>query len=80
MLNTYIGDIKKGSKARVRKLLDGGTVQEIWAEVSGGNYKYLREISSISGDVYELDKLEDVFSITIEIKYLEEIKEKTENK
>lgn len=67
--DTYIGDIKKGSRARVKKLLESGTVQRIDAEISGGNYKLLHE----TADGYELEELEDAFSITIEITYREEI-------
>lgn len=70
MSNTHIGDIKKGSRAKVKKLLESGTIQRIDAEVSGGNYKRLHD----TGNGYVLDELEDVFSITIEITYREEIK------
>ena len=66
--DTYIGDIKKGSRA---KLLESGTIQRIDAEVSGGNYKILKNVN----DSYIVDELEDAFSITIEITYREEIKE-----
>ena len=69
--DTYIGDIKKGSRAKVKKLLESGTIQRIDAEVSGGNYKILKNVS----DSYIVDELEDAFSITIEITYREEIKE-----
>lgn len=69
--DTHIGDIKKGSRAKVKKLLESGTIQRIDAEVTGGNYKKLHD----TGDGYILDELEDVFSITIEITYREEIKE-----
>lgn len=71
MSDTYIGDIKKGSRARVKKLLESGNIQRIDAEVSGGNYKILRNVN----DNYIVDELEDAFSITIEITYREEIKE-----
>lgn len=71
MSDTYIGDIKKGSRAKVKKLLESGTIQRIDAEVSGGNYKILKNVS----DSYIVDELEDAFSITIEITYREEIKE-----
>lgn len=70
--DTHIGDIKKGSRAKVKKLIDSGTIKSVYAEVSGGNYKRLRYI----GDEYVLDELEDNFSITIEITYREEIEEK----
>ena len=66
--DTYIGDIKKGSRAKVKKLLESGTIQRIDAEVSGGNYKILKNVN----DSYIV---EDAFSITIEITYREEIKE-----
>ena len=69
--DTYIGDIKKGSRAKVKKLLESGTIQRIDAEVSGGNYKILKNVN----DSYMVDELEDAFSITIEITYREEIKE-----
>lgn len=69
--DTYIGDIKKGSRAKVKKLLESGTIQRIDAEVSGGNYKILKNVN----DSYIVDELEDAFSITIEITYREEIKE-----
>ena len=68
---TYIGDIKKGSRAKVKKLLESGTIQRIDAEVSCGNYKILKNVN----DSYIVDELEDAFSITIEITYREEIKE-----
>ena len=71
MSYTYIGDIKKGSRAKVKKLLESGTIQRIDAEVSGGNYKILKNVN----DSYIVDELEDAFSITIEITYREEIKE-----
>ena len=71
MSGTYIGDIKKGSRAKVKKLLESGTIQRIDAEVSGGNYKILKNVN----DSYIVDELEDAFSITIEITYREEIKE-----
>lgn len=71
MSDTYIGDIKKGSRAKVKKLLESGTIQRIDAEVSGGNYKILKNVN----DSYIVDELEDTFSITIEITYREEIKE-----
>ena len=63
MSDTYIGDIKKGSRAKVKKLLESGTIQRIDAEVSGGNYKILKNVN----DSYIVDELEDAFSITIEI-------------
>lgn len=69
--DAYIGDIKKGSRAKVKKLLESGTIQRIDAEVSGGNYKILKNVN----DSYIVDELEDAFSITIEITYREEIKE-----
>ena len=71
MSDTYIGDIKKGSRAKVKKLLESGTIQRIDAKVSGGNYKILKNVN----DSYIVDELEDAFSITIEITYREEIKE-----
>ena len=71
MSDTYIGDIKKGSRAKVKKLLESGTIQRIDADVSGGNYKILKNVN----DSYIVDELEDAFSITIEITYREEIKE-----
>lgn len=71
MSDTYIGDIKKGSRAKVKKLLESGTIQRIDAEVSGGNYKILKNVN----DSYIVDELEDAFSITIEITYREEVKE-----
>ena len=71
MSDTYIGDIKKGSRATDKKLLESGTIQRIDAEVSGGNYKILKNVN----DSYIVDELEDAFSITIEITYREEIKE-----
>lgn len=69
--DVHIGDIKKGSKAKVKKLLESGTIQSIETEVSGGNYKKVRYDSS--RDKYFFDELEDVFGITIEITYREEI-------
>ena len=71
--NTHIGNIKKNSVSKVKKLLNSGNIQRIDAEVSGGNYKKLRYDSE--RDKYFYDELEDAFSITIEITYREEIKE-----
>ena len=42
MGDVHIGDIKKGSKAKVKKLIDSGTIKSIYTEVSGGNYKRVR--------------------------------------
>ena len=71
--NTHIGNIKKNSISKVKKLLDSGNIQRIDAEVSGGNYKKLRYDSG--RNEYFYDELEDAFGITIEITYREEIKE-----
>ncbi len=71
--NTHIGNIKKNSISRVKKLLNSGNIQRIDAEVSGGNYKKLRYDSG--RNEYFYDELEDAFGITIEITYREEIKE-----
>ena len=71
--DVHIGDIKKGSRAKVKKLIESGTIQKIEAEVSGGNYKIVRYDSG--RDKYFYDSLEDAFCITIEITYREEIKE-----
>lgn len=71
MYNTHIGDIKKGSRAKVKKLIESGNIKSVYAEVSGGNYKIVRYDSG--RDEYFYDKLEDNFSITIEITYREEI-------
>ncbi len=68
----YIGDIKKGNTARVKNILKK-EVKSIWAEVSGGKYKIVRYSSE--QDEFYYDKLENQFSITIEITYREEIKE-----
>ena len=69
--NTHIGDIKKGSISKVKKLLKSGNIQRIDAEVSGGHYKLL----SYRNSEYYFDELESEFSITIEITYREEIAE-----
>lgn len=69
--NTHIGDIKKGSISKVKKLLKSGNIQRIDAEVSGGHYKVL----SYRNSEYYFDELESEFSITIEITYREEIAE-----
>lgn len=50
-----------------------GNIENIWSEVSGGNYKHLRY--DAEKDVYYYDELEKEFSITIEITYKEEITE-----
>lgn len=71
--NTHIGDIKKGGISRVKNLLKKGNIENIWSEVSGGNYKHLRY--DAGKDVYYYDELEKEFSITIEITYKEEITE-----
>lgn len=71
MGDVHIGDIKKGSKAKVKKLIDSGTIKSIYTEVSGGNYKIVRYDSG--RDEYYYDELEDAFSITIEITFREEI-------
>ena len=73
MGDVCIGEIKKGSRAKVKKLIESGTIQKIEAEVSGGNYKIVRYDSG--RDKYFYDSLEDAFCITIEITYREEIKE-----
>lgn len=65
--DTHIGDIKKGSRAKVKKLIESGTIKSICTEISGGDYKKLHD----TGDGYVLDELEDAFSITIEITYRE---------
>ena len=64
-----IGTIKQGSRAKVNKLIKSGNIRNIHAEVSGGNYKILKYLSS--RDEYVLDELENQFSITIEISYAE---------
>lgn len=64
-----IGTIKQGSRAKVNKLIKSGNIRNIQAEVSGGNYKILKYLSS--HDEYVLDELENQFSITIEISYAE---------
>ena len=69
----HIGDIKKGSTARVKKLIESGNIRDVETEVSGGNYKIVRYDSG--RDKYFYDSLEDAFCITIEITYREEIKE-----
>lgn len=69
--DTHIGNIKKGSISKVKKLLNSGTIQRIDAEVSGGKYKLL----SYRNSEYYFDELESEFSITIEITYREEIAE-----
>lgn len=71
--NTHIGDIKKGGISKVKNLLKKGNIENIWSEVSGGNYKRLRY--DAGKDVYYYDELEKEFSITIEITYKEEITE-----
>lgn len=74
--DTHIGDIKKGSRAKVKKLIKNGTIQRVDTEVSGGNYKILRCYERIGYSTeYDLDTVEDDFGITIEITYREEIKE-----
>lgn len=67
--DVHIGDIKKGSRAKVKKLIESGTIKSICTEISGGDYKKLHD----TGDGYVLDELEDAFSITIEITYREAI-------
>ena len=73
MDEVHIGDIKKGSTARVKKLIESGNIRDVETEVSGGNYKIVRYDSG--RDKYFYDSLEDAFCITIEITYREEIKE-----
>lgn len=74
--DVHIGDIKKGSTARVKKLIESGTIRDVETEVSGGKYKILKSYKRMGySEEYELDKLEDAFCITIEITYREEIKE-----
>ena len=74
--DVHIGDIKKGSTARVKKLIESGTIRDVETEVSGGKYKILKSYKRMGySEEYTLDKLEDDFSITIEITYREEIKE-----
>lgn len=69
--NTHIGDIKKGGISRVKNLLKKGNIEDIWAEVSGGKYKMIKEWD----DEYTVLDTETPFSITIEITYKEEITE-----
>lgn len=69
--DVHIGDIKKGSRAKVKKLIENGNIKSVYTEVSGGNYKIVRYDSG--RDEYFYDKLEDIFSITIEITYREAI-------
>ncbi len=71
--DVHIGDIKKGSRARVKKLIESGTIRDVETEVSGGHYKIVRYDSG--RNEYFYDELEDAFCITIEITYREEIKE-----
>jgi len=71
--DTHIGDIKKGGVSKVKNLLKKGNIENIWSEVSGGNYKRLRY--DAGKDAYYYDELEKEFSITIEITYKEEITE-----
>ena len=74
--DVHIGDIKKGSRAKVKKLIESGTIKDVETEVSGGKYKILKSYKRMGySEEYTLDKLEDDFSITIEITYREEIKE-----
>lgn len=74
--DVHIGDIKKGSTARVKKLIESGNIRDVETEVSGGKYKILKSYKRVGySEEYELDKLEDAFCITIEITYREEIKE-----
>jgi hypothetical protein len=74
VLDTNIGSIKQNAVSKVKKLIDKGNIQSIYAEVSGGDYKVLRYLAA--QDRYELDELEKEFAITIEITYREEIKQK----
>lgn len=69
----HIGNIKKNSISKVKKLLNSGNIQRIDTEVTGGHYKKLRYDGG--RDKYFYDELEDAFSITIEITYREEMKE-----
>lgn len=69
--NTHIGDIKKGGTSRVKNLFKKGNIEDIWAEVSGGKYKMIKEWD----DEYTVLDTETPFSITIEITYKEEITE-----
>lgn len=66
-----IGTIKKGSRAKVNKLIKCGNIRNIHAEVTGGRYKILKYLTS--HDEYVLDNLENEFSITIEISYAESL-------
>lgn len=65
VLDTHIGDIKQGSSARVKKLIESGNIKDATARVSGGQYKILR----YDGNRYYLDDYETEFSITVEISY-----------
>ena len=68
--DTHIGNIKQGSVKRVKNILKK-EVQRIGIEVSGGEYKML----TVWNDEYDFIESDKPFSITIEISYLEEIKE-----
>ena len=47
MDDVHIGDIKKGSTARVKKLIESGNIRDVETEVSGGKYKILKSYKRV---------------------------------
>ena len=63
--NTHIGDIKKGGISRVKNLLKKGNIENIWSEVSGGNYKHLRYVPGLKVRVFTIDKITETTGFNI---------------
>lgn len=53
----HVGYIKKGSCARLRRLMDGDRIQRIDVEMGGGRYKYVETDYTESGkETYTMDR------------------------
>lgn len=66
----YIGYIKRGSCAHVKKLMHSGKIVKIQAEVTGGKYKYLScDYDEFGSEEYFLEENEtDSYFVTVTIK------------
>lgn len=66
----HVGYIKKGSCSHIKKLLRSGNIQRVEAEIYGGKYKYLycEYDEDKDKDVYDIEKDEDPYRVTVELK------------
>lgn len=72
--SVHIGYIKKGSCARVKKLLHSGNITKIEAEIGGGKYKclYCDFDEEQDKNIYTLENEESDYFAKVTIKYFEE--------